>query len=107
MIEFFRGIFDSGFTPHGQSYLMRPEIIWLHVASDALIAIAYFCILFILACFVRKRRDLPSAGMFIVLGFFIFAGGVTHLMEIWSFGTAPIGFPEWSKRRRRLLRCSP
>ncbi len=84
MIEFFRGIFDSGFTPHGQSYLMRPEIIWLHVASDALIAIAYFCILFILACFVRKRRDLPSAGMFIVLGFFIFAGGVTHLMEIWS-----------------------
>ena len=60
MIEFFREIFDSGFMPHGQSYLMRPEIIWLHVVSDALIAMAYFCILFILACFVRKRRDLPS-----------------------------------------------
>ena len=59
MIEFFRKTSDSGFMSHGQSYLMRPEIIWLHVVSDALIATAYFCILVTLACFVRKRRDLP------------------------------------------------
>ena len=84
MIEFFRKIFDSGFMSHGQSYLMRPEIIWLHVVSDALIAMAYFCILVALACFVRKRRDLPYHWMFVLFGFFLFACGVTHLMEIWS-----------------------
>ena len=84
MIEFFREIFDSGFTSHGQSYLMRPEIIWLHVVSDALIAVAYFSILVTLAYFVRKRRDLPYYWMFVMFGLFIFACGMTHLMEIWS-----------------------
>ena len=84
MIEFFREIFDSGFTSHGQSYLMRPEIIWLHVVSDALIAMAYFSILVTLAYFVRKRRDLPYYWMFVMFGLFIFACGMTHLMEIWS-----------------------
>jgi hypothetical protein len=59
MIEFFRKIFDSGFMSHGQSYLMRPEITWLHVVSDSLIAMAYFSILVTLACFVHNRRDLP------------------------------------------------
>ena len=63
---------------------MRPEIIWLHVVSDALIATAYFCILVTLACFVRKRRDLPYHWMFVLFGFFLFACGVAHLMEIWS-----------------------
>ena len=84
MIEFFREIFDSGFMSHGQSYLMRPEIIWLHVVSDALIATAYFCLLIALAYFVRKRRDLPYHWMFVLLGFFLLACGVAHLMEIWS-----------------------
>ena len=84
MIEFFREIFDSGFMSHGQSYLMRPEIIWLHVVSDALIAMAYFSILVTLVCFVRKRRDLPYYWMFVIFGLFIFACGMTHLMEIWS-----------------------
>ncbi len=84
MIEFFREIFDSGFTSHGQSYLMRPEIIWLHVVSDALIAMAYFSILVTLAYFVRKRRDLPYYWMFVMFGLFIFACGMTHIMEIWS-----------------------
>jgi PAS domain S-box-containing protein len=84
MIEFFRNIFDSGFVPHGQSYLMRPEIIWLHVVSDALIAIAYFSILVTLASFARNRRDLPYRWAFVTFGVFIFACGTTHLMEIWS-----------------------
>ena len=84
MIEFFRNIFDSGFMSHGQSYLMRPEIIWLHVVSDALIAVAYFSILVTLVCFVRNRRDLPSHWMFVLFGLFIFASGMAHLMEVWS-----------------------
>jgi PAS domain S-box-containing protein len=84
MIDFFKRLFDSEFTPHGQAYLMRPEIIWLHVVSDALIALAYFSILITLACFLRKRDDLSHRGIFFLLGFFVLACGVAHLMEIWS-----------------------
>jgi hypothetical protein len=63
---------------------MRPEIIWVHVISDALIALAYFSILIALAYFLRKRSDLGYRGMFVLFGFFVFACGVVHLMEIWS-----------------------
>ena len=89
MIDFFQRLFDSEFTPHGQAYLMRPEIIWVHVVSDALIALAYFSILVTLVYFLRKRTDSSGRGLFILFGFFVFACGVAHLMEIWSvwFGT--------------------
>jgi PAS domain S-box-containing protein len=83
MIEFFRKIFDSGFMPQ-ESYLVRPDVIWLGVISDALIAIAYFSILVTMAYFIRNRRDLPYRWMFVTFGLFIFACGVTHLVEIWS-----------------------
>ena len=84
MIEFFRNIFDSGFMPQGRSTLVRSDMTWLEVVSDALIAIAYFSILVTLAYFVRNRRDLPYRWMFVTFGFFIFACGMTHLVEIWS-----------------------
>jgi len=84
MIEFFQKLFDSDFMPHGHCYLMRPEIIWLHVTSDALITMAYFSIPITLIYFIRKRRDLPFHWIFVMFGVFIFACGTTHLLEIWS-----------------------
>ena len=63
---------------------MRPGITWLEVVSDALIALAYFSILVTLVYFVRNRRDLPYRWMFVTFGLFIFACGMTHLVEIWS-----------------------
>jgi hypothetical protein len=44
MIEFFRRLFDSDFMPHGGCYFWRPELVWLHVSSDALIVLAYVMI---------------------------------------------------------------
>ncbi|HEY5954812.1 MAG TPA: PAS domain S-box protein, partial [Terrimicrobiaceae bacterium] len=84
MTDFFQNLLDSSFTPHGQAYLMRPELIWLHVISDGLIALAYFSILAGLVYFVRKRSDLPGRGMFLLFGFFLLACGVAHLLEIWT-----------------------
>ena len=84
MIEFFRKIFDSEFMPQGPSTLVRPDMTWLEVVSDALIALAYFSILVTLVYFVRNRRDLPYRWMFVTFGLFIFACGMTHLVEIWS-----------------------
>ena len=45
MIEFLTHLLSSqGFEPHGHCYLWLPEILWLHVISDAFIALAYYSI---------------------------------------------------------------
>jgi signal transduction histidine kinase/CheY-like chemotaxis protein len=84
MLDFFRKLFDSDFMPHGHCYLMRPEIIWLHVISDALITLAYCSIPVTLVYFIRKRTDMRFHWIFILFAIFIFACGATHFMEIWS-----------------------
>src|SRR5260370_30797749 len=59
MWTYFERLLDSSmFSPHGICLSWEPELIWLHVASDALIAMAYFSIPFALAIFVSERRDL-------------------------------------------------
>ena len=70
--------------PHGFCYFWNPGLVWLHVISDSLIALAYFAIPLILVWFVRKRRDVPFSWMFVLFGAFIVACGATHLMEVWN-----------------------
>jgi PAS domain S-box-containing protein len=78
-------LFASGdFYPHGYCYLWDRGLVWLHVVSDVLIAVAYFSIPITLVYFVRKRRDLPFHWMFHCFGLFIIACGATHVMEIWT-----------------------
>lgn len=84
-MEFFRTLFSSGdFMSHGYCYLWRPGLVWLHVISDLLIALAYFSIPFTLVYFIRKRKDVPFNWMFICFGTFILACGATHAMEVWN-----------------------
>jgi signal transduction histidine kinase len=84
-MEFLRKLLSSGdFMPHGYCYMWRPGLVWLHLVSDALIALAYFSIPFTLIYFVRKRRDVPFNWMFACFGMFILACGATHAMEIWT-----------------------
>jgi PAS domain S-box-containing protein len=77
----------DGFIPHGHCYLWRPGVLWLHVASDALIALAYATIPFTLVYVARKRRDLPFHWMFVCFGAFIIACGATHVLEIVTLWT--------------------
>ncbi|MEO6785328.1 MAG: PAS domain-containing protein [Chthoniobacteraceae bacterium] len=85
MSELFQRLFlDGEFMPHGHCYLWKPELLWLHVVSDALIALAYYSIPLTLLVFVRRRRDLPYPWMILMFGAFIVACGTTHLMEIWT-----------------------
>jgi len=72
------------FMPHGHCYLWKPGLLWLHVVSDALIALAYLSIPFTLMYFARKRRGLPFRWLFISFGFFIVACGATHALEVWN-----------------------
>jgi signal transduction histidine kinase/CHASE3 domain sensor protein len=75
---------SSDFMPHGFCYLWNPLILWLHVASDGLIALSYYCIPAILIYFIRKNRDIPFNRIFWMFGTFILACGTTHLIEIWN-----------------------
>ena len=85
MWAFFARLLDSSmFSPHGICLLWEPELIWLHVASDALIATAYFSIPIALAILVSKRRDLKFGWVYWAFGVFILACGFTHVLSIYT-----------------------
>jgi two-component sensor histidine kinase len=85
MIELLNDVFAGGpFIPHGHCYLWLPALVWLHVGTDALIALAYYVMPIILISFVRKRSDLPFNWMFLMFGAFIIACGTTHVMSVWN-----------------------
>jgi len=75
---------SSDFMPHGFCYLWNPFILWLHVVSDSLITLSYYCIPIVLIYFVRKNRDIPFNRIFWMFGTFILACGTTHLLEVWN-----------------------
>jgi PAS domain S-box-containing protein len=83
-MNFFEQLFSPHFMPHGYCYMWDPRIVWLHVISDGLIAVAYYCIPIILIYFIRKNRSLPLNKIFWMFGAFILACGTTHVMEIWN-----------------------
>ena len=77
------------FLPHGVCMLWRPDLVAMHVVSDALIALAYFAIPWGIAWFVKRRDDLTveHKRVAILFAIFISACGVTHLLGIvtlWS-----------------------
>ncbi len=85
MLQYLQTLFDSStLSPHGYCLVWRPELIWLHVGSDAIIAIAYYSIPFALAIFVSKRRDVEFGWVFWAFAIFIMACGTTHLFSIWT-----------------------
>lgn len=85
MLQYLQNLLDSStLSPHGYCLVWRPELIWLHVGSDAVIALAYFSIPFALAIFVSKRRDVEFGWVFWAFAIFIMACGTTHLFSIWT-----------------------
>lgn len=76
-------LFGSWNMPHGHCYLWKPDLVVMHVLSDALIGAAYFLISVSLYVLVRRSR-MPFGGMVLSFGVFIAACGLTHLMEIWN-----------------------
>ncbi|MFN6464326.1 MAG: ATP-binding protein [Nostoc sp. DedVER02] len=85
MPTFFNYPFQSnGFIPHGHCYLWQTGLVWLHIISDATIALAYYSIPFLLIYFISKRKDVPFNGVFLLFGAFIIACGTGHIMDIWT-----------------------
>ena len=85
MFNLLHELFDTGsFIPHGHCYLWKPGLVWLHILSDSLVCISYYCIAISLIYFMRKREDLPYKWLLLLFGSFIFLCGTTHLMEVWT-----------------------
>ena len=80
MPSFIHDLFDNaGLSPHAFCLLWRPELIWLHVTSDAIIAFSYYSIPLALTYFVIKRRDVAFGWIFGLFSAFILACGTTHV----------------------------
>ena len=83
MMSYISSFFLSAdYIPHGLCLAWQPELIALHVGSDAAIAIAYYSIPFALMYFVWKRADLVFPSVFVLSGAFILACGTSHTMSI-------------------------
>jgi len=85
-------LFESSFMPHGHCFQWTPSVLWLHVLSDVLIALAYYSIPITLVYFVRHRRDLAFGWIFLMFGAFICACGTTHLIDAWNIWNAHYHF---------------
>ncbi len=85
MLDGLRRLWEvDNLSPHGICLLWRPELIWTHIVTDLLIALAYFSIPVALATFVSRRRDVVFGWVFWSFAVFITACGATHLMAIWT-----------------------
>lgn len=78
-------------APHGICLLWRPELIWTHVISDALIGAAYFSIPLALAALLARRQDIAFSWMFWCFAAFILACGTTHFFSIWTLWVPDYG----------------
>ncbi|WP_348521911.1 hypothetical protein [Bradyrhizobium sp. BR13661] len=85
MLEGIKKFFDTTmFSPHGFCLLWDPEVLIVHVVSDAIIALSYFSIPFALAIFVSKRSDIRFGWLFWAFAAFILACGLTHVLSIYT-----------------------
>ncbi|SDA27364.1 PAS domain S-box-containing protein [Nitrosospira sp. Nsp18] len=71
---------------YGHDHLWGSDV-WLHIISNAISALAYFSIVFLLACFLRRRPDLGFKSAFMMFGLFIMLGGVSHSANIVTLWT--------------------
>ncbi len=74
----------KNFMPHGHCILWKPDLLWLRVGSDAVIALSYYSIPLAIMYFIRRRRDVIYAWIPRLFAAFILACGTTHIMSIWT-----------------------
>ncbi|GAC13377.1 GGDEF domain-containing protein [Aliiglaciecola lipolytica] len=75
-------LFNGSFMPHGHCLLWRWDLLFLHVAGDALTAISYALIPIALIHLVHHRDDLKFDKIFLLFAGFIAFCGITHVMGL-------------------------
>jgi signal transduction histidine kinase len=92
MLHYLQQLWETNtLSPHGICLLWRPELIWTHVAADAIIGISYYSIPIALAYFVSRRNDLIYGWVFWAFALFILACGTTHFFSIYTLWVPDYG----------------
>jgi PAS domain S-box-containing protein len=81
MTALFNEILDTNFTPHAVC-LRVPSLVWLHAASDGLIALAYLLIPVGLFRLAQRRKDLSFHWILLLFAAFILSCGATHIFSV-------------------------
>ncbi|GAA0745693.1 PAS domain S-box protein [Ideonella azotifigens] len=87
----------NGFLPHGYCFTWAPGLLWPMVLADGLIAAAYFSIPLAIVSFYRKRPDIGYRPVAWLFSAFIFACGITHVMDVWTIWQADYGLQVLAK----------
>jgi signal transduction histidine kinase len=86
MFDWLDWLFDSRpFVPRTQCGGWSEELMWVTIASDALIWLAYMAIPLLLFWVGRKRPDFPHRRMIWLFVAFIVSCGFTHLVDVFTF----------------------
>ena len=70
------------YMPHGMCLLWQPWLVVLWAGSDLLIFTAYMAIPLALLTVLKKRKEVPHAGLLALFAGFILLCGLTHLLSI-------------------------
>lgn len=97
-MEFGERTMAEPFLPSGDCYLWLPDILWLHVISNAVIALSYLLIPLTLYVFVRRNQHrLPHKDLAYLFISFIFFCGLSHAAEIYTTWVPMYRFEGWLK----------
>lgn len=68
--------------PHDFYFLWNPGLMWLHIVSDSMIAIACYLTLFAVVRILRGRRDIPFNAIFYGFSAFLVLVGTSHALDV-------------------------
>jgi diguanylate cyclase (GGDEF)-like protein/PAS domain S-box-containing protein len=94
---------DPGFTPRGHSFLWPQPLLWLYLAGDSCIALAYFSISLALWYLARKRPDWKYRWPVTGFGLFFSVCGIAHLLKIWNIWNYAYWFDAWAGMSAALI----
>lgn len=75
---------SNSLLPNGYCYRWQPELIGLHLASDWLLALAYYSLPLLMLYFLRRRHDLPFSWVLWLFSAFLVACGTSYLLDAWT-----------------------
>ena len=87
----------NGYLPHGYCFTWTPGLLWSMVTADLVIAAAYFSIPLALLSYVRRRPEATQYGVISLFSAFIFACGITHVMDVWTIWQPDYGLQALTK----------